>query len=265
MPTLTADLRDVLRERFRGAFGDRLDRLILYGSYARGEAKPLSDVDVLVVLDDEADRADTERAYEVMHDLREEYGKHVSPLVTSRGRFDTYNQPLFRNVRDEGELLVPRDAPDATTALRHHTYPSDIGPRGMKQPTEDGLDRARQSLNSARVVLEEADDPNSAISSAYYAMLHAARAALNEVGKAPKSHQGVQHQLRETYVQDGPLDAHYYSLLSQAEDDRLEADYEQTPSFTHDDAEQWIARAEDFVDTIEAMLLDAASSDDSGS
>jgi hypothetical protein len=53
--------------------------------------------------------------------------------------------------------------------------------------------------------------------------------------------------------------------VSQAEDDRLEADYEQTPSFTHDDAEQWIARAEDFVDAVEAMLLDAASSDDSGS
>ena len=87
----------------------------------------------------------------------------------------------------------------------------------IKEATEDGLNRARKSLNAARLLLENANDPNSAISSAYYAMLYAARAALNEAGKAPKSHQGVQHELRETYVQTGQLDAHYQSMLSQAE------------------------------------------------
>lgn len=259
MPTLTADIRDALRHSFQVAFGDRLDQLILYGSYARGEARSLSDVDVLVVLAGDVDDSDKERAYRIKHRLFDEYGKKVSPLVTSRERFDTYNQPLFRNVRVEGELLVPRDAPEAAAALRHHSYPPNIGPRGMKQPTEDALDRARQSLKSARVVLVEANDPNSAVSSAYYAMLHAARAALNEVDKAPKSHQGVQHQLRETYVEDGPLEVYYHSLLSRAEDKRLEADYEVSPSFTHEDAEQWIARAEEFVDTIETVLIERSS------
>lgn len=253
--TLTPTLRDAIRDRFRAAFGHRLDRLILYGSYARGEARPLSDVDVLVVLDGEVDRSDKERAYDVKDELLDEYGENVSPIVTSRERFDTYNQPLFRNVREEGELLVPRNDPDAVASLRHHTYPPDISPRGMKQPTEDGLNRARNRLEGARRDLE-ADDYNRAVSASYYAMLYAARAALNEAGKAPKSHKGVQHQLRETYVQDGPLDAHYHSLLARAEDRRLTADYEKKPSFTAEDAEQWIARAEDFVDTIESMLRD---------
>ncbi len=263
--TLAPDLRDALRDRFRAAFGDRLHRLVLYGSYARGDAGDDSDVDVLVVLEDSHDSSDRERAHEVMHRLREEYGERVSPLVTSRERFDTYNQPLYRNVREEGELLVPPNDPDAELALQRHTYPPNISPRGMKEATEDGLDRAHQSLKSAHLILEDASNPNGAISSAYYAMLHAARAALNEAGKAPKSHSGVQHLLRETYVKDGPLDAYYHSLLSDAEGDRLDADYELTPSFSTDDAEQWIERAEDFVDTIEALLLDAASGTDSGS
>ena len=258
MPTLTTDLRAALRDQFRDAFGERLHRLILYGSYARGDATPQSDVDVLVVLTGDTTPADTKTAHEVMHALREKYGAHVSPVVTSRERFDTYNQPLYRNVRAEGKLLVPADEPEAESALHHHAYPQNVSSRGMEQATEDAFDRAQRALERAHRNLE-AGDPNAAVSASYYAMLYAARAALNEAGKAPKSHSGVQHQLHKTYVQDGPLDAHYHSLLSQAEDDRLDADYELSPSFTAEKAEQWIARAEDFVETIEAILLDASS------
>jgi uncharacterized protein (UPF0332 family)/predicted nucleotidyltransferase len=266
MPTtLSRDIRDALRDRFRSAFGERLHRLVLYGSYARGEATSESDIDVLVVLEGETDRADREQSHEVMHHFTDEYGLNVSPLVTSRERFATYNQPLYRNVREEGELLIPEDDPEATATFHQHTYPINRSPRGMKESTEDGLDRARKSLKSAHVLLDDAADPNSAISSAYYAMLHAARAALNEAGKAPKSHKGVQHELRETYVETGRLDTRYHSMLSQAEDKRIDADYELSPSFTAEDAEEWIGKAEDFVDTIEALLIGDASGDDGAS
>lgn len=39
-----------LRERLQAIYGSRLDRLVLFGSQARGEAVAGSDVDVLVVL-----------------------------------------------------------------------------------------------------------------------------------------------------------------------------------------------------------------------
>jgi predicted nucleotidyltransferase len=57
MPTAPAsiptDLRPTLRwvtETLRQIYGPRLRRLILFGSQARGEAIPDSDMDVLVVL-----------------------------------------------------------------------------------------------------------------------------------------------------------------------------------------------------------------------
>jgi uncharacterized protein (UPF0332 family) len=125
----------------------------------------------------------------------------------------------------------------------------------MQEATEDALERAQSHLEWTQRDLEM-EDFNRTIHDAYYAMLYAARAALNEAGKAPKSHQGVQHELRETYVEDGRLDARYHSMLSQAEGDRLDADYELSPSFTEADAKEWIAKAEDFVDTIEALLLE---------
>jgi uncharacterized protein (UPF0332 family)/predicted nucleotidyltransferase len=264
MPTLTTDIRDALRDRFRDAFGDRLHRLVLYGSHARGDATPESDIDILVVLDREPDRADREQAHEVMHHFTDEYGLNVSPLVTHRERFETYNQPLYRNVREEGELLMPANDAEAATAFHQHTYPTTRSSRGMKEATEDALERARGHLEWTQRDLEM-KDYNRAIHDAYYAMLYAARAALNEAGKAPKSHKGVQHELRETYVETGRLDARYHSMLSQAEGDRLDADYELSPSFTEDDAEEWIAKAEDFVDTLEALLLDDASGENGAS
>ncbi len=49
-PALRAVL-DEFRRQLREHFGSRLVSLTLFGSYARGEARPDSDIDVAVVLD----------------------------------------------------------------------------------------------------------------------------------------------------------------------------------------------------------------------
>jgi uncharacterized protein len=51
MPSISAGLR-VKLDRYRERFGERLVDLRLFGSYARGDAGPDSDVDVLVLLRD---------------------------------------------------------------------------------------------------------------------------------------------------------------------------------------------------------------------
>ena len=99
MPTLTTDIRDALRDRFRDAFGDRLHQLVLYGSYARGDATPESDIDVLVVLDRKPDRADRKQAHEVMRHFTDEYGLNLSPLHPSGAIRDVQPAPLPQRAR----------------------------------------------------------------------------------------------------------------------------------------------------------------------
>jgi predicted nucleotidyltransferase len=50
-----ASVLQQLRAGLLALYGDRLDRVLLYGSRARGDAEPDSDVDVLVVLAGDVD------------------------------------------------------------------------------------------------------------------------------------------------------------------------------------------------------------------
>jgi len=45
------DLLQKIKERLRSLYGDRLKGVILYGSEARGDAAPDSDIDILVLLE----------------------------------------------------------------------------------------------------------------------------------------------------------------------------------------------------------------------
>jgi len=168
--TLAPDLRDALRDRFRDAFGERLHRLILYGSHARGDATEESDVDLLVVLKGKVDSGTENRAHAVENSLFDPGTSPLSILTVSAEEFATRNLPLYRNVRAEGELLLPENDPGATQQLRNHSYPSSKTASGMHPESETYFERARTRLDTARDILERGGDVTMVVSAAYYAM-----------------------------------------------------------------------------------------------
>jgi predicted nucleotidyltransferase len=91
---------------FRSLYGDRLVRLVLFGSHARGDAVPGSDIDVLVVLRGpvrpgmEIQRAGASKAK-----LCLKYGEVVSTTFISAQRYETERSPLLLNVRREGVVV----------------------------------------------------------------------------------------------------------------------------------------------------------------
>ena len=91
-----------LRSRLDALYGARLVRVVLFGSYARGDATPESDVDVLVVLRETGSAYDEAWALsEVSTDLLTDYGLCTSflPIDTAT---EQQNWPVLLNVRDEG-------------------------------------------------------------------------------------------------------------------------------------------------------------------
>ena len=84
-------------------YGDRLKAVYLYGSYARGDAHPASDVDVMIVLTDyQSYGKEIDRTGELVSQLSLEYGLSISRVVTKEIQWQKAATPLLRNVRAEG-------------------------------------------------------------------------------------------------------------------------------------------------------------------
>ena len=95
-----------LKRRLQTLYGERLVEVVLFGSVARGEDTPESDVDVLIVLRGPVDRyAESAPLADLMVDMMARYGAFVTPVVFSGEEYRTTNWPLLRNVRAEGITL----------------------------------------------------------------------------------------------------------------------------------------------------------------
>ncbi|HUF64734.1 MAG TPA: nucleotidyltransferase domain-containing protein [Gemmatimonadaceae bacterium] len=98
VPRAIADARTRLQE----IYGYSLRGLYLYGSYARGEATVVSDLDLLVVLERvDSYFAEIERTSELRSDLSLEYGLTVSMVYVSDADWRTADTPFLASVRVE--------------------------------------------------------------------------------------------------------------------------------------------------------------------
>ena len=82
--------------------------LILYGSYARGDFTEKSDIDLLILIDQqEVSRKDQKRIKYPLYDLEFETGILISPLVLSKQDWHTKHRqtPFYENISLEGQVL----------------------------------------------------------------------------------------------------------------------------------------------------------------
>lgn len=85
-------------------YGERLAKVLLYGSYARGDFHENSDIDFLVVLNDESIAVGDEIRYisPKAHLLTLDFEIVISYLPTTLKKLQFSNNPFYRNIRKEG-------------------------------------------------------------------------------------------------------------------------------------------------------------------
>ncbi len=83
-------------------------KVILFGSYARGENKRDSDLDLVILIDKETiSREDEKRIKYPLYDIEFETGQIISPMVYSKSDWESRQKitPFYKNVVSEGVEL----------------------------------------------------------------------------------------------------------------------------------------------------------------
>lgn len=101
-------LNDFLKD-VKGMLGNRIKKIILYGSYARGDFDANSDIDVMIL----TDLSDTEiyeysiKIWEKVADIEIDTGIVISPLLRNIDNFNSWKdvKPFYINIMNEGVAL----------------------------------------------------------------------------------------------------------------------------------------------------------------
>ena len=109
------------------------------------------------------------------------------------------------------------------------------------------------ALRAADALLR-VDLPNDAISRAYYAAFHYARALLLTQGLEPKTHRGVLSLLAKHFEVEGGLSRDVISVIARLQTFRALADYDARERISPARAAEEVDAAHSFVDAARALL-----------
>jgi len=86
-------------------YGGKIKKIILYGSYVRGEATKDSDIDILVLVDQCLNPFEVRDSLsDLLFDILLDEGEHISVIAVPEHLFENYNSPFMLNVKKEGVI-----------------------------------------------------------------------------------------------------------------------------------------------------------------
>jgi predicted nucleotidyltransferase len=119
MPTNIQKILKKFKQSLTRLYGDRIRRIYLFGSYARGDFEDGSDLDVLIVLDTfRFHNKEISRTADLVSDLSLQYLITVSPMFMRERDRVSGKKPLLRNVKIEGIKLYERRKHPAAVSSR---------------------------------------------------------------------------------------------------------------------------------------------------
>lgn len=128
-----------------------------------------------------------------------------------------------------------------------------IGREEGKILARDEFQRALDELKSAKV-LQENELHFKSIVSAYYAVYHAAKAALLLKGVIPQSHEGIERMFSLYYVKTKEIEVDIGRIIGRLMKLREEADYYPESTFSLKDSSEALEMANRFVENIKNSI-----------
>ena len=99
----TNALLQEIKSRLAKAYGPHFRGVVLYGSLARGDDQPDSDIDVMVLLDKPAETwQDVYAASEALFPLSLQIDKVIHVMAVDVHRYEASDAPMYADARNEG-------------------------------------------------------------------------------------------------------------------------------------------------------------------
>ena len=102
------ELENIIQEfkiEIRKIVGSNLKRILLFGSYARGDAEEGSDIDLLLIFDSKVSSDTIRKIRGVSNSLSLKYDVVISEFLFTEEDFENYKTPFLLNVKKEGILV----------------------------------------------------------------------------------------------------------------------------------------------------------------
>ena len=104
---LSGQMKTDIVEGMRDIFGERLVSVVLFGSVARGDDTPESDVDIALFLCAPMKECEMREMISRFSDMDMKYDRLFSPIDIQQTKYDEWvnDLPFYRNIREEGIVL----------------------------------------------------------------------------------------------------------------------------------------------------------------
>lgn len=109
MPQVIQSLIEQYIIEIKKIYGTHLRKIILYGSYARGDFRPDSDIDIMILLDmsDKDIKVYSQKLSYMTYDFNLDNDLDIKPIAKSEDHFIKWlvNYPFYANISKEGMVL----------------------------------------------------------------------------------------------------------------------------------------------------------------
>lgn len=254
--------KDVLKK-----YGKYVKAIVMMGSVAREEFKPLSDIDVFVIIDDTAMGMTQDMKEKVDEELEQIAEKVPGAVVKTKGPDGKEEETNLLSVQPTYTLTEFWDYARVAHPIIYNFIKEGVPiyDTGFFEPIKKLLEMGR--IPSTREAIESYMEgaPKKIMRAktvkllmlaedAYYAMLNTAQAVLMFMGVEPPVPNKAYDDVKRYLVEPGILDAQYAEWLREIIEIRKKIEHKELTEVSGSFVDEWLDRSEKFIDKMFSLL-----------
>jgi len=231
-----------------GNLSHYIKSIILVGSAAQGKLKEVSDIDILVILDD------TNLTKEDLDD-KERVIDHMAFNISRRLSIHLYGLTEFIEYASSGHPIVYNFIKDGVVLYDIGFFKpwQNLLKKGKIRATREAIESYMNSAGE-RIVKAKAAKLLIITDDCYNAMLKSAQAVLMFLGREPPPPSSIVDEIKKTFVDRGLLEPYYAEWLRDIIDVRKKIEHREITEVSGNFVDEWIEKAEKFVDKMNNLL-----------